>query len=237
MKIPPAGHAVTIVLTGNLNPAIISPQWLARHHAISGEAADAAEISIIHPEVSTFKCGWCVVHVTRDRFQVQTSETPFIRLSDLVTKTFGELLPSTPLRALGINVTISFGAPSAKARNDFGLALCPPENWSQWGRDIAERVRNANSKESHGGLVSVTMQQRPMDDRESGWLNVKVDPTDTLPDGTGISVEVNDHYVIGESHDKKSDGLSYAQLLSKRFEKSIERSESIIDQLMGLVHV
>lgn len=221
-------------MIGNFNPAIITPQWLGRHGVIPTEVADAAEVKVIHPEVSAFDLGWCVVHVDRERFQAITSDAPFVRLCDLTTKIFGELLPSTPVRALGINTSVTFRSASLQARNAFGRRLAPPESWGEWGRAIAKGLDESDGKKSHGGMLSITMQQRPLEDRDEGWLNVKIEPAVKLPENTGIAVEVNDHYVIAPSGGTDSDALAYAQLLDSRFEPSIERADGIVDDLMGM---
>lgn len=232
MQISPATNTVSVVMIGNFNPAIVTPQWLARHGVIPGESADRAEISVIHPQVCSFDLGWCSVHVDRGRYQAITADVPFIRMCDLTTKIFGELLPNTPVRALGVNRAVTFRAPSPQSRNAFGRRLAPPESWGEWGRNIAAGLDETDGKKSHGGMLSITMQQRPLDDRDDGWLNVKVELAPKLPDNSGIAVEVNDHYVIEAGNG--DDALAYAQLLASKFDVSIERSDRIIDQLMEM---
>src|SRR5689334_581588 len=117
MRIPPAESGVSIVLTGSMNPAIISPEWLGRHKVLAQDMVDSADIQVIHKEVSVFRCGWGAVHVNRDRFQAATNEAPYVRLCDLVAKVFGELLPNTPIDALGINLMVHFNTPSMVARD------------------------------------------------------------------------------------------------------------------------
>ena len=252
MRIPPVESGVSVVLTGAMNPPIISPEWLARHKVLAQDLVDGAEIQVIHKEVTVFRCGWCAIHVDRDRFQAATTEAPYIRISDLVAKVFGELLPNTPVNALGINVNVHFNAPSSIARDNLGTTLVPPQNWGQWGTRVSEEiasagVRHAASRgrsargrqratptKSHGGVASVTMQQRQLDDRDEGALSVRVEPSAKLTTA-GVFIEVNDHYVISNNRGS-SDALAYAQLLTDRFDASIQRSEDIIDQIMELVH-
>ena len=233
MRITPADVGISIVMVGSMNPAIISPQWLARHKVISHDVADAADIKVIHKDVAVFTCGWCSIQVDRDRFQAQTNEAPYIRLCDLATKLFGELLPNTPVNALGINLVVNFNAPSQRARDALGQTLVPAENWGKWGRSIADELKESQKKKQ-GGVRSVTMQQAQLDDRDDGWISVRVEPSGKL--GTsGVFVEVNDHYVI-QVEQGSADALAYAQLLEQRFETSMKRSEDIVDQLMALAH-
>ena len=67
-----------------------------------------------------------------------------------------------------------------------------------------------------------------------GLINVTVQPSSRVgQDGTGVYVEVNDHYTVEDpnSRNATSDILN---LLEEEFEKSLLRSERIIDNLMSL---
>ena len=52
MLLEPEMGGVSIVLVGQFNPPIVTPQWLARHSLVSGEEADNAEIGVIHKEIT-----------------------------------------------------------------------------------------------------------------------------------------------------------------------------------------
>lgn len=235
MKIPPADSGVSVVLVGSMNPAIFSPEWLARHNVVSQDLADEADIRVIHKEITEFSCGWCNIRVDRNRFQAQTNEAPYVRLCDLVAVVFGELLPNTPVSALGINLVVNFNAPSSRARDALGQTLAPAANWGKWGQSIVKDLSVADGKKWHGGVRSVTMQENRSDDRDSGWLSVRVEPSAKLSGMAGVFIEANDHYVI-DAEKGNNDALAYTHLLASRFDESMKRSEDIIDQLMGLAH-
>ena len=69
-------------------------------------------------------------------------------------KTFGELLPHTPLQQMGINRQVHFGVGSEEIRNRIGRTLAPTAPWGEWGAKIA-----SSSPELRGGFASLTMQE------------------------------------------------------------------------------
>ena len=70
-------QGVSIVLIGNLNPAIFHPSWFAAHNLLRTEEADAATINIIHPDVASFKTEWLEVNIVRERFQIGTVQESY----------------------------------------------------------------------------------------------------------------------------------------------------------------
>lgn len=232
MKIQPVSHSVALVLIGAFTPVRFSPQWLAAHNVIDQAQAAAAEIEIVHEEVAKFDLDWCKVLVQRERFQASTNEVPFVRLCDFVTKIFGEVVTTAPIRGVGINVTVNFAAPSSAARDSFGMKLAPPQAWGAWGKEIAESIEKSDGKQPHGGVLSITMRQEPPYDREHGYTHVKVGPAPMIKDNCGISVEVNDHFVLMKSDGPEADSIEYARLIAEKFDSSLSHSESIVAQLM-----
>ena len=86
----------------------------------------------------------------------------------------------------------------------------------------------------HGGMTSLSMQQRTVDDRAEGFIQAKVSPSNRIGQGlTGIYMQVNDHYEV-EKPDEVAGSQEIVDKLEDRFEPSLERSEWIIDQIMAL---
>ncbi|MCC5786068.1 MAG: hypothetical protein JJU33_05145 [Phycisphaerales bacterium] len=92
-----------IVLLGGFNPHIIEPSWLSRHDVVeekSDEFMTEIQFGPSAPQMLRFNLDGLRWEVTLDRVLVGSSETRspaewLIRLLDL--------LPHTPLRAVGIN--------------------------------------------------------------------------------------------------------------------------------------
>ena len=85
--------------------------------------------------------------------------------------------------------------------------------------------------EEHGGLRSLVMEQRKLEDRYKGHIRAKVEPSTAIK--TGICMEVNDHYEV-EDAENVIGCDAVISILEEKFDASIERSEWIIDQVMAL---
>jgi hypothetical protein len=82
-------------------------------------------------------------------------------------------------------------------------------------------------------MTSVGMRQQDVDDgRPKGFIQAKVEPSTKIPGHVGVFVEVNDHYEISSERTEGCDEIM--NLLDSNFDRSIERSEFIIDQVMRL---
>lgn len=229
MQIEPEISGISIVLVGNLNPRIFTPDWFARHGLFTAKEAEAAEISVIHAAISHFRMESLTFRVEQERFIIDTYEPPYVRAFDLAVRTFRELLPQTPIHMLGINRDVHFDVGDFETRDRIGTKLAPKEPWGAWARSIA-----AGDKDGHGGLRSLTMEQQNLDDRPKGYVRAKIEPSAKVGDGrSGIYMQINDHYEVKD----KSDVMGSEEILSlleSNFEESLKRSDWIIDQIMKL---
>jgi len=227
LRIEPEFSSVSIVLVGNLNPSIFTPDWFARHGLLTEDEVDAAEVEIIHAQITKFNATWLNIMVDTDRFTASTSEPP-IQLRDLVVRTFQEQLSHTPLKMLGINREVHFSVGNSDNRTRIGYKLAPPEAWGDW----ASRV-TAASDGVRGGLRSLVMEQQVLDDRSKGHIQSTVQPSAKIRDNKGIYVRVNDHYEV-KNKDAVVGSLEIVDCIKNRFESSIATSDWIIDQIMAL---
>jgi hypothetical protein len=228
MRIEPEISGASIVVVGHLNPQIFQPFWLAHYGLISEEAADAANVNFINPEITVLGIeGDFNIQVERNRFSIDRGVAPLIRIADLVCKIFGELLPHTPVRQLGINRLMHFDVGSTDARDAIGLKLAPREPWGEWGRLVS-----GGEGDKHGGLMSLTMTQFNCPDRSAGWVQAKVEPSRVIARGrSGIYMEINDHYDLGKDQEGAQKA---AEIVREKFDSSIANADSIIDQIMSL---
>jgi hypothetical protein len=78
------------------------------------------------------------------------------------------------------------------------------------------------------------MALRKVDDHSSGLIRATVEPSRRIGGNrTGIFMQVNDHYDITEL-DRATGSGEVMDVLESHFDKSIARSDRIIDQIMGL---
>lgn len=215
-------QAVTVVLVGQFNPAIMSPAWLAKHHLISDDEMNAAKVNVIHPEITQFVAGSYSFDITQQRFLVRSSDEPFIQVLDLVVGMFGEFLVHTPIQKVGLNFDLVFKCRSAKQRLEFGRRLAPLDAWGDFGKRMEH-----SSPDRAGGLVSLTMQESPPG--RKGYRRVEIEPVaDTS--AARVKININDHYEAGI--EKAPDASEIVGMLVDHFEDSLAENRRISAELI-----
>ena len=227
MRIEPEISGVSVVLLGKFNPAIFTPAWFAMHGLLPKSVAESAKLEVAHQQVTAFSTDWLRLEVAPDRFTVNTSQAPYIRLRDLVARVFKDHLYHTPLNVFGINRDIHFLVPSLTVRDRIGRMLAPVKPWGIWGH-------NLGLDGEQGGMTSLTMSQVDPEGRpKGGRINVKVEPSNKIGQGRfGIYVNVNDHYAISDT--RLGDGEHLMSLFEDNFDTSLRRSDDIVDHIMSL---
>jgi len=227
MRISPEIDIANVVFLGDFNPRIFRADWFAAQGLLTEEEVQAAETQILHPDLSKFSADWLRVQVERHKFIAETSDHPSIRVADFVVRTFGEFLSHTPVGRVGINRIVHFVVPDLEAKDRIGERLAPQDAWGEWGPHIK------GTKEKHGGMRSLTMEQRDLDDREKGYIRAKVEPSEKIRNPYGILVDINDDYEIGTSDEVTGCDEAVA-IVRDNFERSMKRAAWIIDQVMAL---
>lgn len=216
-----------MVLLGSLNPAIFTPAWFAMHGLLAGGLAANAKVDVVTPQLAVFSTEWMTLSVDQDRFVCGTTQEPYVRVHDLVVRTFKEYLPHTPLRSFGINKQVHFRLADSATRRRLGHRLAPIDPWTACRAHLdLEGDRN--------GLRSVKMSQiDPPDRPPGGEINVTVEPSTRIPNELGVYVAVNDHYTLRQP-DSPDSCSRLIGLLEENFEPSLERSSAIIDHVFRL---
>jgi hypothetical protein len=206
---------IQIVLVGDFNPAIIQPSWLALSELVRPEEADAAEVGIVSRELTQFALPWVTIAATLDRFELASARAPtYEQVRDLAIGIF-TVLDQTPIRAMGMNRNQHFRTESEDRWHAYGHALTPKEIW--------EDVLDAP------GMRSLIMQGKRTDGRE-GYINVTVEPSVRLQDGTGIYISINDHFQLDAMDKASTQGM--IEVLSDSWDAAARLSDAIVDRLL-----
>lgn len=226
MRIKPELASTTIVLVGNFNPMIFHPEWFFRVGIWDAARRDAAKVEVLHPEIASLEMDWLRVRAEATRFAAECTEEPYVQLFEFVLKVFGENLVHTPVTKLGINYHVHFRVADQAQLDAVGVALAPDAPWGEWG----PRLRSGKGVK-HGGLRSITMEQRDLDDRQAGHIQATVQPSvKIIP---GVYVAMNDHFELdGTAHQGCEEIM---KILQGAFEPSLTRAKRIVDQVMALV--
>ena len=96
-------ESASIVLVGSFNPAILHPQWFAKHGLIPEGEAEAAQVAVVSPSLTVVQFTWFTLQVTDKWFTATTTDPSQYRaLEECVSGTFA-LLEFTPIVAMGLN--------------------------------------------------------------------------------------------------------------------------------------
>ncbi len=208
---------VVIVVLGAFNPAIFQPSWFAQEGLVRPEEAEAAQLEIVHPEITIFQLDWVRFEATRDRLAVHSlRESHYEASRDLVVGVL-DLLRHTPTRVVGINHDYVLECGSRDAFDNLGWALVPAEPWAS----VLERPGVARLDE-----------QGERTDGHNGYVRVKVEPI--MDGGTRVLVEVNDHYAISDKN-SPSTSETIRDLLEAEWPAISKRAADILDHVKGLV--
>ncbi len=232
MRIKPQLDHVVIVLVGRFNPAIFQPAWFALHNMVGKKEAEAAHINAILGEISQFKIDPFEIQVLPERFTITSLDAHPEHIRDLVISCFGQCLPHTPIRAMGINRLVHFDTGDFETRDRVGSRLAPKDAWGSWGREI--EVGPREPPEARGGMISIVMRQSSRPDGHKGHVQAKVEPSTRVASNSGVFVDVNDHFELSNPEQEVQDASSAVAMLEGNWEASLQRSAMIIDQLMAL---
>jgi hypothetical protein len=208
--------SAAIVFTGSFNPSIFQPAWFSRQNLISNDEADAADVKILHAQVSHFESESFVVQVTAERFLAATKPTAhYAVLRDLVLGTFF-ILEHTPVTGMGLNRMIHFSMPSVDDWHAVGDKLAPKDGWSGilGGRP---------------GLLTLEVQgARP--DRADVVVRAKVQPSTRIQ--PGVYFETNEHYPALGAEPLKH----LLETLRDRWDESQAYADQLANHILNWAH-
>lgn len=239
--------AATIVLLGRFQPDDFMPNRLVEKKIISSKDGAAAQfLTLIGGQAVQYKLPWATLLVANDRFQVSTSDMPFVRISDLARKAIGELDTHAVITAMGLNFDAHYDVGGFSDRDRIACRLAPPEAWGNWGQAIKESMQTTGPEgmEMHGGLMSQTMRlPLRLGSGLRGWRDVTIEPSNVIPDAKGIWLRTNLHHALDTPDEEKTDDKIFDNeeilerflcRLDEAFDTAIIEAEEIFKGVIGL---
>jgi hypothetical protein len=184
MPLPPiAADLMTIVVTGDLRPVIISPAWLRDRDLIGDAEVQQARFELLIPsEAAIFEAGWLRCQANPQSLQFETKNQPeFERLRDLAVGVLRGF-PDMPIMHMGINRNVHFTVNDLGAWHSVGDQLVHNEIWD----DVLHLA----------GMRSVTYWG-VRTDGYGGRIHVQVEPSVRYP--PGVFLAYNDHYDLSRT--------------------------------------
>ena len=205
------GHNITVL--GDFNPKIFQPSWFALNELIGNKEAEDAEIKIIHPDVVAFKLEWLTLQVTRQQFQVNSTNEAFHdAVRDLVVGTF-KILYHTPLKMVGINNQIHYSLTSEEEWKKFSNILTPPKFWTKVFKNPEMQDIAIRDKRKSGPI---------------GYTHINIQKSIHL--NNGIYFGINEHYEVADQ--KTTVGSTeIVKVIEENWKIAMDRATNVIESI------
>lgn len=219
---------------GSFNPAIIHPLWLAEKGLIPQNLAQhaASEASgrplVVTPRLASFLADWLSVQVTQQQLVLATVEQGReVDLRDVALGLF-QLLPETPLGAIGINADSHFRTEGASAWHAFGDKFVPKNYWEPL---FAEDGWKSRGDGKRVGMRSLVVEVHREDTPAKGHVRIELAPSvRVVPNG--VYLGINAHFDLG-SGETRGSGRDAATVLETQWKSARELETRLISTIMN----
>lgn len=218
----------SIVAVGNFNPAIFSPDWLERNDLMGeGDADTAREGSqgrpmIVSKQVATFETEWFALQVLDNQFSLTSKSAVTPAFKDLAVGIF-QLVPHTPVVAVGLNFMGHFKLTSEDAYHRVGDVLAPKEIWEALYPDESAGLADLTIRIQHG------TRSQPSETKDEKRISVQ--PSSKIR--FGVYMSYNDHYVVRDTEDDLRPAERVATIIDKQWEFSWHEADRVFDLVLS----
>lgn len=179
-----------IVVVGDFNPSIYSPDWLEGSQLIGAADADGArqhENLVLTKQVSKVESEWFILDVLQDRFSLTSKGPVAPTLRDLAVGIFS-LLPHTPVRAIGLNFMAHYKLSKDDDWHRLGDTLVPKTVWRELYKDEKLNIGMAD--------VTVLVQEGKREEGPTSGALKRLSVQPSAKVKNGVYFALNDHHPI-----------------------------------------
>jgi hypothetical protein len=223
--------ASSILVVGDFNPAIFSPEWLERNDLIGSDDAnsvrdgDERKSLVISHQVAAFETKWFSLQVLENQFTLTSKDALSPAFKDLAVGIF-QLVPHTPVIAAGLNFFGHFKLANEEAYHKVGDVLAPKQIW------------NTLFPDESAGIADLTMRIQRWKRGEPSVKTkdekrIAIQPSAKIKFGAFLSY--NDHHDLTASEE---DGLRPAErvagIIDSQWESSWKDAVRVFDGLLSM---
>lgn len=222
--------ASSIVIVGDFNPAIFSPDWLERNDLIGkGDADTAREGSqsrpmIVSHQVATFETEWFALQVLENQFSLTSKGAFSPAFKDLAVGIF-QLVSHTPVTAVGLNFMGHFKLASEDEHYRVGDVLAPKEIWDALYPDERSGLEDLTIRIQKG------TREEPLKTKDGKRISVQ--PSKKFK--FAVFMSYNDHHDMGAIEE---DGLRPAErvanVIDNEWESSWQDAVRVFDGVLSM---
>lgn len=201
-----------VVFRGSFNPGLYHPAWLAKNELISKRDAEAAKDISQMPGFIQFTLADFELTSDQDRLQIIAPRIESsLTLKDFATGMLN-LLPHTPISAIGVNRDMHFRLPNSESASLIGDTLSPKEPWM----NILEEPL----------LRRLDIQGKLPDDLQ-GKLNIRVGPSELIR--KGVLIHTNAHLDFTDDAE-----LDPTEVLENHWESLHRKARNMAEQIIRI---
>ncbi|MHB8391134.1 MAG: hypothetical protein ACYDBH_16385 [Acidobacteriaceae bacterium] len=221
--------ASAIIAVGRFNPAIFSPDWLEANSLIGRSDADSVRDNnqgslIVSHQVTSFETKWFSLQVLANQFSLTSKDALSPAFRDLAVSIF-QLLPHTPVTAVGLNFMGHFKLASDEEYHNVGDALAPKGIWNTlFPNEIA-------------GLTTLSIgiepgvRGEPLKTRDNKRISIQ--PSALIK--SGVYIAYNSHHDVSvSSNDTTRSAQRVATIIEQEWEASWHDSVRVFNGLLSM---
>jgi hypothetical protein len=225
MSMSPEILEAAVVAVGSFNPPIVNVDWLQHHGLIGDGDAEVARSNdgfIVSRPIAKFQTDAFAVQVLENQLSISSLGPVTPALPDLAMSIL-ELLPHTPVTALGINVQAHYKMASESTYHCVGDTLVPKQIWNQLlpGKNV--------------GMADLTVLiQDGTRDKPEITPNVKrisVQPSTRLK--FGVYFRMNDHYELDDDGKRLACAGDAAAIVRSKWSATYNASIELFEKILA----
>lgn len=220
---------ISVVAAGAFNPAIFHPWWFADKGLLPANAIEEAlqKDHVAVRELAVFTADWLSVQVSLDQAVLSTVEVG--REFDLrdLAKGVLDVLPETPVDAVGLNADAHFRVGSDEEWHSIGDRFLPKDFWQPLFEG-EEWIRRADGQSV--GLRSMTVEASRTE--IAGHVRTEVAPSVRLtPHGVYTGVNAHFQLTVGE---ERGNGYKAARVIEEQWEATRNLERELIERILEI---
>lgn len=219
-----------IVVIGNFNPAIFTPDWLELNGLIGEGDADTARDGsqgrdmIITRKVATFESDWFALEVLENKFTLTSKGALSPAFKDLAIGVF-QLVSHTPVMAVGLNFMGHFKLANEDDYHRIGDVLAPKKIWQSLYPDDMSGLADLSIRIQHGN------RGEKLESNDEKRIAIK--PSDKFK--FGVFQSYNDHRNISlDNEDDLRPAERVVRIIDSDWESSWGDAVRVFDGVMTM---
>ena len=190
---------------------------------ISDDDLKAADVEIVHRDLTQFRLSWLRVNVWRNKFVARTNDpSQYAPLKDLMISIF-KILEHTPADQMGMNIELVYKIDTEESWHKIGNNLVPKKYWE------GPLPKGGGGGGGGVGLTSLTVSS-PRPDDLKGLIKVSIGPSKT--DFKGVRFGVNNHIELKFKEGDREQKHDPTLILAEYWDNSLSFAKKSCEEIL-----